>query len=164
MRIANAFETFLQVAGVSARDNHNGNARGGKPNYYLWKTLGCRMLQRALNNCGHQRVMERFAFSANILRIPDHIEEGRVAGTASSQDPQCITVYYSYLNISKPLSKPLPNWAVVIVVIPPGCVLRLRYNMTSGDFRSKALATTEGPATSLSRRPDGDEARWHRMA
>ncbi|CAK9010619.1 unnamed protein product [Durusdinium trenchii] len=61
------------VAGVSSRDNHNGNARGGRPNYYLW-------------------------------RIPDHIEEGR-------------------------------------------CVLRLRYNMTSGDFRQSALATQNGPAT-----------------
>ena len=29
----------------------------------------------------------------------------------------------------------------------PGCVLRLRYNMTSGDFRQSALATQKGPAT-----------------
>ena len=62
-----------------------------------------------------ERVMERFAFSANILRIPDHIEEGRVAGTASGVTRS--TVYYSVLQLSKPLilqlSKPLPNWAVV---------------------------------------------------
>ena len=62
------------VSGVSSRDNHNGNARGGKPNYYLWK-------------------------------IPDHIPEGR-------------------------------------------CVLRLRYNITTGDFRPKSIANKEGPATS----------------
>ncbi|CAJ1410799.1 unnamed protein product [Effrenium voratum] len=60
------------VAGVSSRDNHNGNARGGRPNYYMW-------------------------------RIPEYIE-GR-------------------------------------------CVLRLRYNITTGDFRSSALATLDGPAT-----------------
>ena len=25
------------VAGVASRDNHNGNARGGRPNYYMWR-------------------------------------------------------------------------------------------------------------------------------
>ncbi|CAE7559256.1 DD3-3 [Symbiodinium sp. CCMP2456] len=60
------------VAGMSSRDNHNGNARGGRPNYYLWK-------------------------------IPDNVE-GR-------------------------------------------CVLRLRYNITTGDFRPTSLAAGEGPAT-----------------
>ena len=31
------FKATPQVAGMSSRDNHNGNARGGRPNYYLWK-------------------------------------------------------------------------------------------------------------------------------
>lgn len=32
----------------------------------------------------------------------------------------------------------------------PGCVLRLRYNITTGDFRPKSIANKEGPATSES--------------
>eukprot|EP00930_Biecheleria_cincta_P029979 TRINITY_DN20799_c0_g2_i1.p1 TRINITY_DN20799_c0_g2~~TRINITY_DN20799_c0_g2_i1.p1 ORF type:complete len:1459 (-),score=258.41 TRINITY_DN20799_c0_g2_i1:61-4437(-) len=60
------------IGGMSSRDNHNGNARGGNPQYYLWK-------------------------------IPDYVE-GR-------------------------------------------CVFRLRYNITTGDFRQTALANVKGPVT-----------------
>jgi len=33
----------------------------------------------------------------------------------------------------------------------PGCVLRLRYNITTGDFRPTSLAAGEGPATNQPR-------------
>eukprot|EP00930_Biecheleria_cincta_P029978 TRINITY_DN20799_c0_g1_i1.p1 TRINITY_DN20799_c0_g1~~TRINITY_DN20799_c0_g1_i1.p1 ORF type:complete len:1074 (-),score=168.99 TRINITY_DN20799_c0_g1_i1:1004-4225(-) len=62
----------LCVGGMSSRDNHNGNARGGNPQYYLWK-------------------------------IPEYVEGH--------------------------------------------CVLRLRYNITSGDFKQTALANTKGSVT-----------------
>ena len=32
-----SYAAAAEVAGMSSRDNHNGNARGGRPNYYLWK-------------------------------------------------------------------------------------------------------------------------------
>eukprot|EP00931_Biecheleriopsis_adriatica_P060044 TRINITY_DN36032_c0_g1_i1.p1 TRINITY_DN36032_c0_g1~~TRINITY_DN36032_c0_g1_i1.p1 ORF type:complete len:1435 (-),score=279.90 TRINITY_DN36032_c0_g1_i1:50-4354(-) len=60
------------VGGMASRDNHLGNARGGRPLYYLW-------------------------------RIPDTLD-GR-------------------------------------------CVLRLRYNITTADFRHLAVANQDGPAT-----------------
>ena len=36
-RFSASVSKLRQVAGMSSRDNHNGNARGGRPNYYLWK-------------------------------------------------------------------------------------------------------------------------------
>ena len=39
----------------------------------------------------------------------------------------------------------------VAVARGPGCVLRLRYNITTGDFRPTSLAAGEGPATNQPR-------------
>ena len=40
---------FVEVAGMSSRDNHNGNARGGRPNYYLWRLMSGRASSSAFN-------------------------------------------------------------------------------------------------------------------